>query len=225
MKAMILCAGRGERMRPLTNTLPKPLLQVNHEPMLIHMLRALKHAGFSECVINVSHLGDMIMHVVGDGASVEMNVQYSIEETPLETAGGVIKALPLLGDEPFLIVSGDIYTNFEFATLCNMPLNGNLAHCIMVPNPPYHPEGDFCLNDNRLLSFQGDKAYTYGNIGVYHPALFANRPIERIGIGAVLRTAIIQNLVSGQLFRGGWYNVGTPEDLQMLNKLLAENTA
>lgn len=225
MKAMILCAGRGERMRPLTANTPKPLLKIQDEPIVVHMLKALRKGGVRECVINVSQLGDQIMDALGDGAAYGMHIQYSIEESPLETAGGVIKALPLLGEEPVLIVSGDIYTEFDFSVLYNKPLNGMLAHCVMVPNPSYHPEGDFYLEADQHLSLVGERAYTYGNIGVYDASLFADRPIERVGIGSLLRVAIEQDLVSGELFTGAWHNLGTPEDLQRLNKLLSEKTA
>lgn len=225
MKAMILCAGRGERMQPLTATTPKPLLRIQDEPIVVHVLKALSKAGFRECVINVSHLGEQITTFLGDGAAYGMHIQYSIEETPLETAGGVIKALPLLGPEPILIVSGDVYTDFDFSTLYNKPLNGMLAHCVMVPNPAYHLEGDFYLDDDQHLTLAGKQSFTYGNIGVYDAALFSDRPIERIGIGSLLRAAIEQDLVTGELFTGTWHNVGTPEDLLRLNKMLSEKMA
>lgn len=225
MKVMLLCAGLGERMRPLTLTTPKPLLKVQGEPILAHTLTALKKAGFRECVINVSQLGEQIIDVLGDGAAYEMHIEYSIEEKPLGTAGGVIKALPLLGDGPILIVSGDIYTDFDFTSLRDKSLGNMLAHCVMVPNPPYHPGGDFHLGTDHILAPKGENMLTYGNIGIYHMQLFAGHPIEQMGIGPLLREAIKEKAVSGQLFTGAWHNLGTPDDLMHLNKILSEKTA
>jgi MurNAc alpha-1-phosphate uridylyltransferase len=225
MKVMLLCAGRGERMRPLTATTPKPLLKIQGEPIVVHMLRSLRKAGFRECVINVSLMGEQIIQALGHGAAFDMQIEYSIEESPLETAGGVIKALPLLGDEPILIVSGDIYTDFDFATLKDKSLEGMLAHCVMVNNPPYHPEGDFHLSADHHLTLAGNTPFTYGNMGIYDLSLFTDHPVEKIGLGAVLKDAIGKDKVTGELFTGVWHNIGTPEDLLHLNKMLSEKTA
>jgi MurNAc alpha-1-phosphate uridylyltransferase len=225
MKVMLLCAGRGERMRPLTATIPKALIKIQGEPLVVHMLKSLKKSGFRECVINVSHMGEQIIQTLGDGSAFDMHIEYSIEESPLETAGGVIKALPLLGQEPILIVSGDLYTEFDFTILRDKPLAGMLAHCVMVNNPPYHPEGDFHLGADHHLALTGDTTLTYGNIGVYDLAMFAERPVEKIGIGALLRAAIGKHQVTGELFTGAWHNLGTPEDLMHLTRMLSEKTA
>lgn len=225
MKVMLLCAGRGERMHPLTLTTPKPLLYLNGEPIVVHTLKALKAAGFRDIVLNVSFLGEKIIQALGDGATWGLNIQYSIEDTPLETAGGIIKALPLLGEGPIVVISGDIYTEYDFQSLLQRSWEGVAAHCVMVPNPSFHPEGDFHMDADHRLHNEGQPRLTHGNIGVYQHALFEHRPQGRLGLGKILYEIVPTQRVTGELYTGVWHNVGTPEELMRVNQALTEKTA
>ncbi len=219
MKVMILAAGRGERMRPRTDTTPKPLLTAGGKPLIVHLIERLTASGLVELVINHAWCGEQIEAALGDGSAFGASIAYSPEPLgALETGGGIRRALPLLGEAPFLAVSADIWTDYPFAELDRTPRGP--AHVVMVDNPPYHRAGDFALADGRLRS-SGPSCLTYGNIGVYRPELFARRPPGRFGLGEVLRQAMEREHVSGEHFRGEWYNVGTPEDLAALDRRLA----
>jgi MurNAc alpha-1-phosphate uridylyltransferase len=216
MKAMILAAGRGERMRPLTDHIPKPLLLVAGKPIIEHTIAQLVKAGFTDIVINHAHLGEQIEATLGNGQALGANICYSPEgEQGLETAGGIIKALPLLGDEPFLVVNGDIATDFDFASLKNVTVD--LAHLVLVPNPEHHPKGDFGIDDTGLVNEQASEPLTFSGIGVYSPKLFDNLPAGSRKLGPLLRQAMAKQHVSGQKFSGFWIDIGTPERLQELN--------
>lgn len=215
MKAMILAAGRGERMRPLTDRLPKPLLTAGHKPLIVHMLENLRDAGFSDIVINVAHLGRQIIDYLGNGRDFGVTIAYSDEgDNALETAGGIINALPLLGDQPFLVVNGDIATTFPFATLKQRKFD--LAHLILVDNPEHHPSGDFGFN-GELLTDYAQKKYTFSGIGLYHPGLFSDKPQGSTKLAPILREAMRQERVSGEKFTGFWMDIGTPQRLEELD--------
>jgi MurNAc alpha-1-phosphate uridylyltransferase len=216
MKAMILAAGRGERMRPLTDHTPKPLLLVAGKPIIVHTINQLVTAGFTDIIINHAHLGEQIEAALGNGHAQGANISYSPEgEQALETAGGIINALPLLGNEPFLVVNGDIATDFDFASLKNNRVD--LAHLVLVTNPEHHPQGDFGLDNNGLVDEQAAEPLTFSGIGLYHPKLFDNLPAGSRKLGPLLRQAIAKQRVSGQKFTGFWLDIGTPERLQALN--------
>lgn len=218
MRAMILAAGRGERMRPLTDHTPKPLLKVGGKPLIVWHIERLVQAGVTEIVINHAHLGAQIEAALGDGARWQVQIQYSAEETALETAGGIAYALPLLGTQPFLVVNGDVYTDIDYASLA-LPA-GMLAHLVMVDNPPQHPAGDFGLV-NGLLVEAASQTLTFSGVGVYHPELF--KEIARgqpAKLAPLLKSAMRQQAVSGQRHRGIWHDIGTPERLKQLDDWL-----
>lgn len=218
MKAMILAAGRGERMRPLTDHTPKPLLLVAGEPIIVHTIRQLVSAGFTELVINHAHLGAQIEQYLGDGSRYGARIVYSAEgEQALETAGGIINALPLLGDERFLVVNGDIATDFPFARLRQQSVD--LAHLVLVNNPEHHPEGDFALLSNGLVSCTATKKYTFSGIGLYSAKLFHQHPTGKYKLAPLLRDAMAKQAVSGEYFEGFWLDIGTPQRLAELNAL------
>jgi MurNAc alpha-1-phosphate uridylyltransferase len=220
MKAMILAAGRGERMRPLTDHTPKPLLLVAGKPIIVHTINQLVTAGFTDIVINHAHLGEQIEAALGNGHTLGASIRYSPEgEQALETAGGIINALPLLGDEAFLVVNGDIATDFDFASLKNVRVD--LAHLVLVANPEHHAQGDFGLDSNGLVDEQATEQLTFSGIGLYSPKLFNNLPAGSRKLGPLLRQAIAQQRVSGQKFAGFWLDIGTPERLQALNAYLS----
>lgn len=219
MKALILAAGRGERMRPLTETTPKPLLRVGGQCLIEYHLHALASAGVLEIVINHSWLGQQIVDYLGDGQRYGVHIAYSAEgDPPLETAGGIIQALPLLGDAPFILVNGDIWTDYDFSHLPRTP--AGKAHLVLVDNPLHHREGDFALN-SHLLKNRGDKL-TYSGIGIYSPALFAGLPTGVRPLAPLLRTAIDRGEISGEWYRGQWWDIGTPERLRQLDTLLQQ---
>ena len=225
MKAMILAAGRGERMRPLTDHIPKPLLPVAGMPLIAWQVRKLVKAGISEIVINVSHLGAMIEAALGDGAQYGARLAYSHESEALETAGGIAYALPLLSGEPFLVVNADVFSDFDYARLAaaaaSLSRAGILAHLVLVDNPPHHPAGDFCLSQ-RLIAAEGGPRLTFSGIGLYHPALFATLARgAKFQLAALLRGPIAHGRVSGEHYPGQWFDVGTPERLAALERRLA----
>ncbi|HYS56841.1 MAG TPA: nucleotidyltransferase family protein [Burkholderiales bacterium] len=221
MKAMILAAGRGERMRPLTDAIPKVLLEVRGKPLIVWSIEALARSGVREIVINHAHLGHMIEAALGDGRRFGVAIRYSREAEPLETAGGVAQALPLLGDEPFLVVNGDLFCDFDFSRLVGTALEQNLAHLVLVANPPHHPQGDFALNGMQV-SESGRTKLTFSGIGLYRPELFSSiRPGSKGQIASLLRAAMARGLVSGELHRGVWHDVGTPARLSALNERVA----
>jgi len=219
MKAMILAAGRGERMRPLTDHTPKPLLPVGGKPLIVWHLERLVKAGFKEVVINHAHLGEQIEQALGDGAMWGLNIHYSPETEALETAGGIANALPLLGNAPFLVVNGDVFTEIDFATLqLDSP---NLAHLVMVDNPPQHPDGDFSLNAGKVNG-QGNPKLTFSGVGIYHPKLFVD--VERgqaAKLAPLLRSAMERGLVTGEHYQRVWHDIGTPERLTFLDTQLS----
>jgi len=221
MKAMILAAGRGERMRPLTDAIPKVLLEVRGKPLIVWSIEALARSGVREIVINHAHLGHMIEAALRDGRRFGVAVRYSREAEPLETAGGVAQALPLLGDEPFLVVNGDLFCDFDFSRLVGIALGQDLAHLVLVANPPHHPQGDFALNGAQVAE-SGQSKLTFSGIGLYRPELFSSiRRGSKGQIASLLRAAMARGLVSGEMHRGIWHDVGTPARLSALNERVA----
>lgn len=219
MRAMILAAGKGERMRPLTLHTPKPLIPVAGVPLIEYHLRALARAGFREVVINHAWLGEKIEAYLGDGAQFGLQITYSREAQPLETGGGIYRALQYLADEPFVVVNGDIWTDYDFAGL-RKPLTG-LAHLVLMSNPEHHPEGDFSLQGERVVMPSTSDSLTYTGIAVLHPELFADCAGGAFRLAPLLRQAIAQDKVSGEQFTGHWIDVGTEERLAAVEALLA----
>lgn len=216
MKAMILAAGRGERLRPITDSIPKPLVKVRGKSLIQHHVEALVSAGFTELVINHAWFGEKIEAALGDGSRFGASIQYSAEGTALETGGGIHKALPLLGDDPFLVVNGDVFTDYPFAQLTNQP--SKLVHLVLVSNPPQHPKGDFALQGEMLCS-QGADMHTFSGIGVYSPSFFKDCKPGKFSIAPMLYGAIEQEQVTGELYQGMWEDVGTVERLNKLNEV------
>jgi len=216
MRAMILAAGRGERMRPLTDTTPKPLLRVRGKPLIEWHLEALARAGVERAVINTSHLAEQFPAALGDGSRFGLAIDYVYEgPTPLETGGGMLNALPLLGD-PFFVVNGDVFCDYDPAKLPRQ-IDG-LAHLVLVANPPQHPHGDFTLDDDGLVHapVAGGSAWTYSGIGVYRAALVAAHAPGAFKLAPLLKASMAENRVTGELYRGVWEDVGTPERLAQL---------
>ena len=225
MKAMILAAGRGERLRPLTDRVPKPLLEAGGKPLIGWHLERLAAAGCREVVINVSHLGERIVERLGDGAAWGLRIAFSREPQPLETAGGMALARPLLGPDPFLLVNGDVYCEVDLARLRRVEIGERLAHLVLVPNPPHHPAGDFTLDAGRIGNAAAPR-YTYAGVAMIAPALFAGVAAgSKAQLAPLLRTAAEQRLVSGELFAGTWLDVGTVERLSALEAYLAAKYA
>ncbi len=221
MKAMILAAGKGERLRPLTLHTPKPLVPVAGVPLIEYHLRALAAAGITEVVINHAWLGQQIEDHLGDGARFGVHIRYSAENEPLETGGGIFRALPLLGREPFVLVNGDIWTDYCFTALPSR-LAG-LAHLVLVDNPAHHPEGDFVLQDGQVLgSSAGLPSLTYSGLAVLSPQLFAGCAEGAFKLAPLLRQAMDAGQVSGEYYLGHWVDVGTHERLAEVEQLLAE---
>jgi MurNAc alpha-1-phosphate uridylyltransferase len=219
MKAMILAAGKGERLRPLTLHTPKPLVRAAGIPLIEYHVRALAAAGFTELVINHAWLGQQIEDYLGDGTRFGVRIAYSAEGEPLETGGGIFKALPLLGDQPFVLVNGDIFTDYPFAEL-RRPLTG-LAHLVLVDNPGHHVTGDFCLQAGQVSDAQpGQDNLTYSGMAVLSPALFAGCQSGAFKLAPLLRTAMAEGQVSGERFAGCWVDVGTHERLAEVERLL-----
>ena len=224
MKAMILAAGRGERMRPLTDHIPKPLLEVAGKPLIIWHLEKLAKANFEEVIINHAHLGGMIEAHVGDGSRWNLKVPYSREGSPLETAGGIKKALPLIGDQPFLVVNADIYTDFNFATIKNRNLNDYKGHLVMVRNPKQHPDGDFFLQNNQIER-EGKERLTFSGIAVYQPKICEDINLEPVAkLAPILKKLIDAECISGEAYQGLWFDIGTPERLNEVNLFLKEES-
>ena len=217
MKAMILAAGRGVRMRPLTDTTPKSLLAVGGKPLIAWQLEKLARAGFVELVINHAHLGHLIEAALGDGSRFGLSIRYSAESEALETAGGIALALPLLGAEPFLVINADIYTDYDFSALAHVDLQDGLAHLVLVDNPPQHPRGDFALEAGRVRE-TGERLLTFSGIGVYAPRLFSGIPPRaKVPLAPLLRKAMGADRVPGEHYRGRWHDIGTAERLQALD--------
>lgn len=229
MIAMILAAGRGERMRPLSDALPKPLLRVGGKPLVVWQIERLVAAGFARIVINVAHLGSVVEAALGDGTQLGATLRYSREAEPLEVAGGIASALPLLGDGVVLVVSGDIHTDYDYSML--RARAGAMAatdqtphlHMVMVPNPAYHPRGDFVLGRDRLMLEAEDNGErtTFGNIALYRTSLFRELPKgKKLKILPFYRDWIARGWASGELFTGRWANVGTVAELASLDSQL-----
>jgi MurNAc alpha-1-phosphate uridylyltransferase len=216
MKAMILAAGRGDRMRPLTDTLPKPLLPVRGKPLIEYHLENLARAGVREFVINTGWLGEKIEAALGSGTRFRARIQYSHEGWPaLETGGGIHRALELLGEEPFLVVNGDVYIECDWTQWTRRSLShGDLAHLVLVPNPSHHPRGDFGLAASRIN--ERGVQYTFSGISILHPVLFEGRKPGPFKLAPLLRQAIAAGQVTGELFNGRWSDVGTIERLKLL---------
>ncbi len=221
MKAMILAAGRGERMRPLTDHTPKPLLLAAGKPLIEYTIKQLVANGFNDIVINHAHLGLQIEEQLGNGHQFGANINYSPEgDLALETAGGIINALHLLGDEVFLVVNGDIATDFPFAELKNLPVD--LAHLILVDNPAHNTAGDFGLDKTGRVVSHSAEQFTFSGIGLYRPELFNNVAAGPSKLAPLLRLAIARGQVSGQKMDGFWMDIGTPERLQELDFYYAQ---
>lgn len=226
MRAMILAAGRGERMRPLTDRTPKPLLPVAGKPLIVRHLEALARCAVEEVVVNHAWLGEQIEAALGDGTRFGLRIRFSPEAQALETAGGIANALQWLGDRPFAVVNADVFTDFDLCALRaraeEMLRTGDLAHLVLVDNPPQHPEGDFALRDARVLS-EGPVRLTFSGIGVYDPRLFSGiAPGTRAALAPLLRAAMSRGLVGGEHFRGAWDDVGTPARLKALDERLRQ---
>ena len=217
--AMILAAGRGERMRPLTDEIPKPLLKAGDETLIGHHVRALARAGFHKLVINHAYRGEQIEQYLGDGGRFGVEIVYSAEGhgRALETGGGIFKALPLLGKAPFAVVNADIWTDYDFSRL---QIGEELAHLVLVKNPEHNPQGDFALQDHQVLA-NGDNKLTFSGIGVYRPQLFVDCKPGAFPLAPLLRQAINAGKVSGEFFTGQWIDVGTPERLQQVDQILS----
>lgn len=230
MKAMIFAAGRGERMRPLTDNCPKPLLEVRGRPLIVWQILNLVKADITEIVINHAHLGHMIEDAIGDGSQYGAKISYSPEKVALETAGGIAQARTLLGESPFVAVSGDIYCpHFDYTQVKTvledndpwgnpLPLDKrDVAWLYLVKNPPYHPDGDFGLNSFSITN-EAETRYTFGNIGVYRPQMFDSITAgERIPLGPLLREYAARGQIGGEIYQGLWHNVGTIDQLEALN--------
>ncbi len=225
-RALILAAGRGERLRPLTDAIPKPLLAVGGRPIIEWQIERLAAAGFTDLVVNHAHLGHRLEDALGDGARLGVRIRYSAESPALETAGGIAKALHLLGDEPFVVVSGDIHTEFDFASLAPRiariaaDFERCAAHFVLVDNPPWHAGGDMGLREGRVTR-EGPRL-TYGNIGVFHPALFRGvAPGTWLKLFPWMYRFVDAGRVSGERYAGPWDNIGTAEQLAALDRRLS----
>ena len=224
-RAMILAAGRGERMRPLTDHTPKPLLEAGGKPLIVWHIERLRAAGFRELVINHAHLGHRLEEALGDGTAFGVRIAWSPEASALETAGGIRHALPLLGGAPFVVVNGDVFCDADFAALrvaaAGLRADGPLAHLLLVGNPEHHPEGDFNLDAAGLLHAEGAPRLTFSGLGAYHPALFAaladDTPAK---LAPLLRAAMAAHKVTGRRHGGRWIDVGTPQRLAELDREL-----
>lgn len=216
MRAMILAAGHGKRMLPLTESTPKPLLRAGGYSLIEWQILKLAKAGITELVINLHHLGCQIQQALGDGSRYGVTIAYSSEAELLETAGGIINALPLLGAESFVVVNGDVWTDYDFSRLPVVDPATTLAHLVLVPNAAHHPHGDFHLSANGRVSDQTEPRFTFSGISVLHPQLFSGLTVQRLPLLPVLRHAISQQQVSGEYFTGDWQDIGSPERLKAL---------
>lgn len=221
MKAMILAAGLGTRMRPLTDHCPKPLLPVAGKPLIVHHLERLAAAGITDIVINVSYRAEQIIEALGDGRRFGVSLAFSHEATPLETAGGIRHALPLLGDAPFLLINGDVWCNVALETLPE--LRDDLAHLVLVDNPDHHTQGDFALDDTGRVRLEGTPRLTYAGLAILAPSLVASLPDDAPAkLAPLLREAITTGRVGGTHHRGSWVDIGTPERLEALDAYLRD---
>ena len=225
MKAMILAAGLGNRMRPLTLHTPKPLLEVGGKPLIVWHIEKLAAMGVNEVVINTAWLGEKLAQALGDGSQFGVKILWSHEGEGLETAGGIINALPLLGDEPFILVNGDVWTTMDFAPLLNVELGENLAHLVLVQNPEQHPNGDFTLADGKAYTFDqqiSGENLTFSGVSVIHPKMFAGLGAGKRPLAPLLKAAMLENKIAASKLTGIWVDVGTPERLNALDLMIRE---
>ncbi|OIR24938.1 N-acetylmuramate alpha-1-phosphate uridylyltransferase MurU [Bathymodiolus thermophilus thioautotrophic gill symbiont] len=218
MKAMILAAGRGKRMMPLTKNTPKPLLKTKGKPLIEHSISALKKAGITDIVINTAYLGEQIKTHLGDGKKFGVQLQYSTEQHALETAGGIIQALPLLGGQPFIVINSDILCDYDLSSLA-LPLN-SLAHLVLINNPEHHPDGDFSIDTEQKITFNKNNRLTFSGIGIYHPSFFKNyrRTQCALALYPLLKEAINNQQLTGEYHSGYWHDIGTPKRLELINQ-------
>lgn len=221
MRGMILAAGRGERMGALTEVTPKPLLKVGSHYLIEYAIAQCQRAGITELVINLAYHGDQIKQALGDGSRYGVDIAYSFETERLETGGGIVKALPLLGDQPFVVLASDIISAYDLKKL--PVLNNVLAHLVLVPNPGFHTQGDFGLMDG-WVNAEATPNYTFGSIGVLHPALFEGCEPVRFPLRDVLTKAIAQQKIAGEVYQGSWYNVGNPSQLAEVQMLASPDS-
>ncbi|WP_198078632.1 N-acetylmuramate alpha-1-phosphate uridylyltransferase MurU [Acinetobacter calcoaceticus] len=225
MKAMILAAGLGNRMRPLTLYTPKPLLEVGGKPLIVWHIEKLKKIGVTEIVINSAWLADKLISSLGDGSQFGVDIRWTREDEGLETAGGIINALPLLGTDPFILLNGDVWTTMDFEALRHIRLNDDLAHLVLVDNPKQHPEGDFTLFDGRTFTFDQDVTgdnLTFSGVSVIHPKLFDGLEPGKRPLAPLLKQAMQNQKISGEKLKGAWVDVGTPERLMELDLQIRE---
>ncbi len=215
MKAMILAAGKGTRMQPLTKAIPKPLVEIHGKPLIVYHLEALATADITDVIINVSEYSKKIMPTLDDGSDYGINIHYSIEETLLDTGGGIVNALPILGDAPFIIINGDVWTDYPMQQLKRQP--EKLAHIVMVDNPAHRPQGDFYLHDNHVTS-TGENKLTYAGIGIYTPEFFAGCVKEKFSLGPLLHEQVAKQQVTGEYYQDIWQVVDSPAQVQELNQ-------
>jgi MurNAc alpha-1-phosphate uridylyltransferase len=220
MYAMILAAGRGERLRPLTDHTPKPLLEAGNKKLIEHHLYALSAAGFSHVIINICHLGQQIIDALGDGSRYHLTIHYSDERNAvLETGGGIYKALPLLKSDPFLVINGDIWTDIDLSLLPEKI--DSLAHLVLVKNPQQNSQGDFSLAGSQVHErIEHQDSWTFSGLGIYSHRLFKQCKEERFPLAPLLRDAMANDQISGEIHTGLWFDIGTIERLNNLNKLL-----
>ncbi|WP_277560130.1 N-acetylmuramate alpha-1-phosphate uridylyltransferase MurU [Acinetobacter beijerinckii] len=226
MKAMILAAGLGNRMRPLTLHTPKPLLEVGGKPLIVWHIEKLKAVGVTEIVINTAWLGDKLVAALGDGSQFGVTILWSHEGEGLETAGGIINALALLGDEPFILVNGDVWTTMNFSSLLNVQLGDQQAHLVLVENPPQHLKGDFVLSNELAYTFEQEQmgeALTYSGIAVLAPKMFSGLEQGKRPLAPLLKQAMLQKQVSAEKMQAIWVDVGTPERLEQLDQQIKQN--
>ena len=225
MKAMILAAGMGNRMRPLTLHTPKPLLEVGGKPLIVWHIEKLQKMGVQEIVINTAWLGEKLADALGDGSQFGVKILWSHEGEGLETAGGIINALPLLGNEPFILVNGDVWTTMDFAPLLNVQLENDLAHLVLVENPVQHPQGDFTLAANKAYTFEQARSgenLTYSGVAVMHPQMFVGLESGKRPLAPLLKQAMQQEKISAHKLQGVWMDVGTPERLNALDQQIQQ---
>ena len=220
MKAMILAAGLGNRMRPLTLYKPKPLLEVGGKPLIVWHIKKLKEIGVTEIVINSAWLADVLIGALGDGSQFGVQIPWTREDEGLETAGGIINALPLLGTEPFILVNGDVWTTFDFSSLLDVNLENDLAHLVFVSNPEQHPNGDFTLAEGRAYTFdqnQQGENLTFSGVSVIHPKMFDGLENGKRPLAPLLKKAMLDGKISAEKMQAAWVDVGTPERLSDLD--------
>ena len=225
MKAMILAAGMGNRMRPLTLHTPKPLLEVGGKPLIVWHIEKLQKIGVQEIVINTAWLGEKLVDALGDGSQFGVKILWSHEGEGLETAGGIINALPLLGNEPFILVNGDVWTTMDFAPLLNVQLQDDLAHLVLVENPIQHPQGDFILAANKAYTFEQARSgenLTYSGVAVMHPQMFDGLESGKRPLAPLLKQAMQEEKISAHKLQGVWMDVGTPERLNALDQQIQQ---